>query len=168
MWLSVLKGTPDERRRNTSRRHDPRAAAREPTSCARPNTSSGPTRNSSGRSPCSIWPSRCCSFSRDSSPSAPPRSLPVGGVILMSVTSILAIVNCLLLIKTKTWLHRLNEAWLGPQEKVALTSLRSQRTRTPHPRDQHPRRSPKRRAELAYPWEVNLRPGPDWGVLLRR
>jgi RecA-family ATPase len=43
------------------------------------------------------------------------------------VTSILAIVNCLLLIKTKTWLHRLNEAWLGPQEKVALTALHSQR-----------------------------------------
>ena len=55
-------------------------------------------------------------------------NLPVGGVILMSVTSFLAIVNCLLLIKTKTWLHRLNETWLGPQEKVALTSLRFQRT----------------------------------------
>src|SRR5450755_3134383 len=55
-------------------------------------------------------------------------NLPASGMILMSVTSILAIVNCLLLIKTKTWLHRLNEAWLGPQEKVALTSLRGQRT----------------------------------------
>jgi hypothetical protein len=55
-------------------------------------------------------------------------ALPISGVLLISVTSILAIVNCLLLIKTKTWLHRLNEAWLGPQEKVALTSLRSQRT----------------------------------------
>jgi len=54
-------------------------------------------------------------------------SLPVSGVLLMSVTSILAIVNCLLLIKTKTWLHRLNEAWLGPQERVALSSLRHQR-----------------------------------------
>ena len=54
-------------------------------------------------------------------------SLPVSGMILMSVTSILAIVNCLLLIHTKTWLHRLNEAWLGPQEKIALTSLRFQR-----------------------------------------
>lgn len=52
--------------------------------------------------------------------------LPMSGMILMSVTSFLAIVNCLLLIHTKTWLHRLNEAWLGPQEKVALTSLRSQ------------------------------------------
>jgi hypothetical protein len=54
-------------------------------------------------------------------------SLPFSGMLLISVTSILAIVNCLLLIKTKTWLHRLNEAWLGTQEKAALTSLRTQR-----------------------------------------
>jgi hypothetical protein len=54
--------------------------------------------------------------------------LPISAVLLMSVTSILAIVNCLLLIHTKTWLHRLNEAWLGPQEKSALTSLRTQRS----------------------------------------
>ncbi len=53
--------------------------------------------------------------------------LPVSEMMLVSVTSVLAIVNCLLLIKTKTWLHRLNEAWLGPQEKVAITTLRSQR-----------------------------------------
>jgi hypothetical protein len=53
--------------------------------------------------------------------------LPLGGVILMSVTSFLAIVNCLLLIQTKTWLRRLNEAWLGPQEKVAMRTLRFQR-----------------------------------------
>jgi hypothetical protein len=52
--------------------------------------------------------------------------LPLGGVILMSVTSFLAIINCLLLIQTRTWLHRLNEAWLGPQEKIALASLRNQ------------------------------------------
>lgn len=52
--------------------------------------------------------------------------LPMSGMILMSVTSFLAIVNCLLLIHTKTWLNRLNEAWLGPQEKIALKSLRSQ------------------------------------------
>jgi hypothetical protein len=52
--------------------------------------------------------------------------LPMSGMILMSVTSFLAIVNCLLLIHTKTWLHRLNEAWLGPQEKIALKSLRCQ------------------------------------------
>src|SRR5271155_1029404 len=62
--------------------------------------------------------------------------LPMSGMILMSVTSFLAIVNCLLLIHTKTWLHRLNEAWLGPQEKIALKSLRSQQdellTHVPH------------------------------------
>jgi hypothetical protein len=52
--------------------------------------------------------------------------LPLNGVVLMSVTSVLAIVNCLLLIHTKTWLHRLNEKWLGPQELIALKSLRSQ------------------------------------------
>jgi hypothetical protein len=54
-------------------------------------------------------------------------TLPFSGMLLMSVTSILAIVNCLLLIRTKTWLHRLNEAWLNPQEKIAITSLRAQR-----------------------------------------
>jgi hypothetical protein len=53
--------------------------------------------------------------------------LPMSGVVLVSVTSMLAIVNCLLLIKTKKCLNRLNEAWLGPQEKIALTSLRYQR-----------------------------------------
>ena len=52
--------------------------------------------------------------------------LPLSGMILMSVTSLLAIVNCLLLIKTKVSLRRLNEDWLGPQEKAALTSLRFQ------------------------------------------
>jgi hypothetical protein len=54
-------------------------------------------------------------------------NLPISGLVLMSVTSFLAIVNCLLLIQTKTWLRRLNEAWLGPQEKIALSSLRGQR-----------------------------------------
>ena len=52
--------------------------------------------------------------------------LPISEMMLVSVTSVLAIVNCLLLIHTKTWLHRLNEAWLGPQEKIALKSLRCQ------------------------------------------
>src|SRR5271156_6590992 len=54
-------------------------------------------------------------------------TLPFSGMLLISVTSILAIVNCLLLIKTKTWMHRLNEAWLNPQERIAITSLRVQR-----------------------------------------
>jgi hypothetical protein len=54
-------------------------------------------------------------------------SLPFSGMLLITVTSVLAIVNCLLLIKTKTWLNRLNENWLGTQERVALSSLRFQR-----------------------------------------
>jgi Flp pilus assembly protein TadB len=54
--------------------------------------------------------------------------LPLAGVLLMTVTSILAILNCLLLIRTKTWLRKLNEAWLAPQERVALRTIRSQRT----------------------------------------
>jgi hypothetical protein len=53
--------------------------------------------------------------------------LPFSEMLLVSVTSVLAIANCLLLIKTKTWMHRMNEAWLGPQEKVAVTTLRTQR-----------------------------------------
>ncbi len=53
--------------------------------------------------------------------------IPYAGMILVSVTSILAIINCLLLIKTKRWLKRLNEAWLHPQEKVALEALKLQR-----------------------------------------
>ena len=51
---------------------------------------------------------------------------PLSALVLVSVTSFLAIINCVLLIQTKTWLHRLNDAWLGPQEKIALTSLRYQ------------------------------------------
>jgi len=53
---------------------------------------------------------------------------PISGMILMVATSFLAILNCVLLIKTRTWLHRLNESWLGQQEKIALNALRSQRT----------------------------------------
>jgi hypothetical protein len=59
-------------------------------------------------------------------------SIPMSGIVLMTVTSTLAIVNCLLLIHTKTWLNRLNEQWLGPQEKIALKSLRSQRSEILH------------------------------------
>jgi hypothetical protein len=59
-----------------------------------------------------------------------------GAVVLITVTSCLAIVNCLLLIKTKTYLRRLNERWIGPNERSALNALRSQRsqilTRLPH------------------------------------
>ena len=53
--------------------------------------------------------------------------MPLNGSILLSVTSFLGVLNCLLLIKTKAWFHRLNEAWLAPQEKLALEALKSQR-----------------------------------------
>ena len=53
--------------------------------------------------------------------------IPLMGTLLTSGTSFLAIANCLLLIRTKTWRHRLNEKWLNPQEKVAIDALRVQR-----------------------------------------
>ncbi len=46
---------------------------------------------------------------------------------LVMATALLAIINCFLLIQTKTWLRRLNEHWLKPEEKVALDTLRTQR-----------------------------------------
>ncbi|MCE0483341.1 MAG: hypothetical protein LV479_03780 [Methylacidiphilales bacterium] len=54
--------------------------------------------------------------------------LPVFGVVMISVTSFLAIINCGLMIQTKTWLRRLNEAWLAPQERHALEALKLQRS----------------------------------------
>lgn len=53
--------------------------------------------------------------------------IPLSMVFLTSVTSFLAIINCLLLIQTKTWLNRLNQAWLKPEEKIAIDVLRLQR-----------------------------------------
>jgi hypothetical protein len=47
--------------------------------------------------------------------------------LMIVVTTFLAIFNCLLLIRTKSWLRRLNEAWLDPSEKRALDSVRMQR-----------------------------------------
>ncbi len=47
---------------------------------------------------------------------------------LVTVTSFLAIVNCVLLIRTKTWLHRLNEAWLNPEARLALRTLDQQQS----------------------------------------
>ena len=52
---------------------------------------------------------------------------PVHGIILLSVTAFLGVLNCFLLIQTKTWLHQLNQAWLAPQEKEALEALKVQR-----------------------------------------
>jgi len=66
-------------------------------------------------------------------------TMPLISVTLISVTSFLAIVNCMLLIRTKTWLNRLNEAWLAPKEKEAFEALKSQRNeiiaRQPRSRD---------------------------------
>jgi hypothetical protein len=66
-------------------------------------------------------------------------SLPIGGVVLIAFTSFLAIVNCMLLIRTKNGLRRVNESWLKPEEKDALDALRVQRTeiltRLPRSRD---------------------------------
>jgi hypothetical protein len=53
--------------------------------------------------------------------------LPIGLLVLTSVVSVLAIVNCLLLIRTKSCLRRLNDAWLRPEEKTAVRALRNQR-----------------------------------------
>lgn len=55
-------------------------------------------------------------------------NMPIDSIVLTGVTSFLAVVNCLLLIRTKTWLHHLNEAWLNPQERSAIDALRIQRT----------------------------------------
>jgi hypothetical protein len=49
------------------------------------------------------------------------------GASLLSLTALLAIGTCVLLIRTKGWLQRLNEKWLTPQEKIAVASLRVQR-----------------------------------------
>jgi hypothetical protein len=52
--------------------------------------------------------------------------MPISVMALIIVTSILAIINCLLLIRTKNHLRRLNEAWLKPEEKLAISKLRDQ------------------------------------------
>ena len=51
--------------------------------------------------------------------------IPLGAMLLTGVTSLLAIINCLLLIRTKACLRRLNAAWLKPEERSAIESLRS-------------------------------------------
>ena len=47
---------------------------------------------------------------------------------LIIFTSLLAIVNCVLLIRTKHCLHRLNAGWLNPEAKKALEALRREQT----------------------------------------
>jgi hypothetical protein len=53
-------------------------------------------------------------------------NMPISVMALIIVTSILAIINCLLLIRTKNCLRRLNESWLKPEEKHAIAKLRNQ------------------------------------------
>ena len=65
--------------------------------------------------------------------------MPIGCLVLTTVTALLAIANCVLLVRTKACLRRLNKAWLAPQEKSALEALHSQRheilTRVPEADD---------------------------------
>jgi Na+-translocating ferredoxin:NAD+ oxidoreductase RnfD subunit len=56
--------------------------------------------------------------------------IPFGLLALTGVTSILAVVNCLLLIRTKNCLRKLNAAWLKPEERSALEALRNRRGQT--------------------------------------
>lgn len=53
--------------------------------------------------------------------------LKFGEMALVLTTSFLAILNCVLLINTKSWLKRINESWIEPQEKTALDMIRLQR-----------------------------------------
>ena len=73
--------------------------------------------------------------------------IPFTCTALITVTSILAIINCLLLIQTKRGLRQINEAWLKPEEKTALDTLQDQRneilTRLPRSHD-----APSESAEL--------------------
>jgi hypothetical protein len=51
-------------------------------------------------------------------------SMPGWLLALIIFTSVLAIVNCALLIRTKRCLHRLNEGWLNPEAQKTLEALR--------------------------------------------
>jgi hypothetical protein len=51
--------------------------------------------------------------------------VPFGLLLLTGVTSILAVVNCVLLIRTKNCLRKLNASWLKPEERSALEALRN-------------------------------------------
>jgi hypothetical protein len=54
--------------------------------------------------------------------------IPLSAVALTTITSLLAIINCLLLIRTKACLRRLNDSWLRPEERSAVCELRNQRS----------------------------------------
>jgi Na+-translocating ferredoxin:NAD+ oxidoreductase RnfD subunit len=53
--------------------------------------------------------------------------IPIALLLLTIATALLAVVNCVLLIRTKNCLRRLNDAWLKPEERSALETLRSRR-----------------------------------------
>ena len=57
--------------------------------------------------------------------------LPVSPLALTWGASLLAVVNCLLLIRAKLCLRRLNDAWLRPEERSLVHALRSQRAKIP-------------------------------------
>jgi hypothetical protein len=58
--------------------------------------------------------------------------IPLALLLLTGVTSLLAILNCLLLIRTKNCLRNLNAAWLKPEERTALEALRNRRGGAPN------------------------------------
>jgi hypothetical protein len=53
--------------------------------------------------------------------------IPLALLLLTGFTSLLAVANCLLLIRTKNCLRNLNAAWLKPEERAALEALRTRR-----------------------------------------
>ena len=52
------------------------------------------------------------------------RHMPAWLLALIVFTSALAIANCVLLIRTKRYLHRLNDGWLDPHARQTLEALR--------------------------------------------
>jgi hypothetical protein len=55
--------------------------------------------------------------------------MPGSLLALIVLTATLAIVNCVLLIRTKRYLHRLNEGWLDPHARHTLENLKRERAR---------------------------------------
>lgn len=61
------------------------------------------------------------------------RNMPDSLLALIVFTAALAIVNCVLLIRTKQCLRRLNEGWLEPEAKRILETLRLEQDRLRNP-----------------------------------
>jgi len=53
-------------------------------------------------------------------------NLPLLVVSLTTVTALLGIANCVLMIHARRWLQQVNEQWLQPEERRALIDLRRQ------------------------------------------